>query len=227
MSPNGPIYCETGHPWLFMAEPVNTITNGFIILAAIMAFVLVRRARIGFPPGIAVLLFLLLATGIGSFFWHAFRTRTALAFDAIPGLMFLFVFSGLWMCRLFGTMIGIFGAIAMVAASIGSVWLWRHFMGDVLPGQMAFVPAFVTIAVIGAGLVVSTTHKYGASTASLGTVTLVCAISAAAARSVDLMTCSVIPFGTHFLWHIGLSTAAYLGIALLVRMKARGRAMFG
>jgi hypothetical protein len=92
---------------------------------------------------------------------------------------------------------------------------------------MAFVPAFVTIAVIGAGLVVSTTHKYGASTASLGTFTLVCAISAAAARSVDLMTCSVIPFGTHFLWHIGLSTAAYLGIALLVRMKARGRAMFG
>ena len=89
MTPSGPIYCETGHPWLFMAEPVNTVTNAFIILAAILAFMQVRRAKIGMPPGLAVLLFLLFATGVGSFFWHAFRTRLALVFDALPGLLFL------------------------------------------------------------------------------------------------------------------------------------------
>jgi hypothetical protein len=45
------------------------------------------------------------------------------------------------------------------------------------------------------------------------------AVAAAVFRSIDLMTCDLIPFGTHFLWHLGLSTAAYLGIVLLVRMK--------
>ena len=46
---HGPIYCETGHPWLFMAEPVNTITNAFIVLAAVLAFLEVRRAKSGWP----------------------------------------------------------------------------------------------------------------------------------------------------------------------------------
>jgi hypothetical protein len=42
---------------------------------------------------------------------------------------------------------------------------------------------------------------------------------AAIARSIDLMVCQYIPFGTHFLWHIGLSTAACLGILLMVRIR--------
>ena len=57
------MYCETGHPWLFMAEPVNTITNAFIILSAILAFRQVRKAQIGWPADIVILLFLLFATG--------------------------------------------------------------------------------------------------------------------------------------------------------------------
>ena len=67
MAPGVPIYCETGHPWLFMAEPVNTITNVFIIIAAIVATYRVRNARIGFHADLWVLLILLFATGIGSF----------------------------------------------------------------------------------------------------------------------------------------------------------------
>ena len=45
----GPIYCETGHPWLGMAEPVNTITNIFILLAAYLAYRRIRAAKIGMP----------------------------------------------------------------------------------------------------------------------------------------------------------------------------------
>ena len=40
-------------------------------------------------------------------------------------------------------------------------------------------------------------------------------------RSIDLMTCSIIPFGTHFIWHILLSLAAYLGIVMLLRLKPK------
>jgi hypothetical protein len=222
MNPHGPIYCETGHPWLFMAEPVNTITNIFILLAAVMALREVRRARIGFPPGIAILLLLLFATSIGSFFWHAFRTRTALAFDALPGLLFLFVFSGLWMCALFGWLRALAGVVCMIAASIGAVWLWRH-LGGAIGSPFQFAPAFVVIAATGLSMAATTGRKFGASEARLGLAVMLCAMAAAVCRSIDLLACAVIPFGTHFLWHILLSTAAYMGIVLLLRFRTKAR----
>jgi hypothetical protein len=53
----------------------------------------------------------------------------------------------------------------------------------------------------------------------VGIAALACGLIAAGARSADLPLCPVIPFGTHFLWHMLLSLAAYLGIATLLRLK--------
>ncbi|HVU19978.1 MAG TPA: ceramidase domain-containing protein [Rhizomicrobium sp.] len=219
------MYCETGHPWLFMAEPVNTITNAFIILAAILAFRQVRNARIGWPADIVILLFLLFATGIGSFAWHAFRTRVALAFDAIPGLLFLFVFTGVWIGRLFGRWAGILGAFGLLIAAFGSMYLTFTFYPGIRAYQPAIslAPAYATISVIGSFLVWMTVRKIGWTSAQIVSLALVCAIFAAICRSVDLMMCSIVPFGTHFAWHILLSTAAYLAIVFLIRQRTRLR----
>src|ERR1700742_5053478 len=143
MTPQGPLYCETGHPWLFMAEPVNTVTNVFILISAIAAFLYVRRARIGMPGGIAMLLLLLLATAFGSFAWHGFRTRIALAFDAIPGLLFLFVFAGLWIRELWGSRAGLLGSIGLLAAAIAAIWIGRQTLSGIpgLPPAIFLAPA--------------------------------------------------------------------------------------
>ncbi len=223
MSPHGPIYCETGHPWLFMAEPVNTLTNAFIIIAAILAYYRVRRARIGFPADLTVLLILLMSVGIGSFLWHGLRTMWALQLDWIPGVLFLIVFAGFWIRTLFGGLAGVVGAPGMIGASFGSIVLFRHYTPGAasMPQPFMFAPAFATIAVIGLGLVAVTYRKFGAGAASLGAIILLFGVSAAVFRSIDLMMCPLIPFGTHFLWHICLSTASYLGIVLLVKMKKK------
>ena len=59
MTPHGPIYCETGHPWLYMAEPINTLTNIFILIAAYLAFRQVGRSRVGYSADLSILLLLL------------------------------------------------------------------------------------------------------------------------------------------------------------------------
>ena len=223
MTPHGPFYCETGHPWLFMAEPVNTITNAFIILAAIFAVMYVRRSRVGISADLVVLLFLLFAVGIGSTLWHGLRTSWALQLDWIPGVLFLLFLSGFWFRALFGVVAGVFGPLVMLAAAVGSVVLtFRLTNGDVTRAVM-FAPAFATIAIIGTGMALATNRKYGAREASLAAIILLFAVSAAVFRSIDLLVCPFIPFGTHFLWHVCLSTSSYLGIVLLVRMKKESK----
>ena len=223
MTPHGPIYCETGHPWLFMAEPVNTITNAAIIIAAYLAYRYVRKSRVGFSADLVVLLFLLFAVGIGSTLWHGLRTQWALELDWIPGVLFLLVFTALWFRQLFGWAAGIGAAILMYAATVASVAFTWRFFGD-LHGpttNLRFVPGFAVITLFALGLVAVTARKYGGEAGRLGAVILACGVGAAVFRSIDLIVCPYIPFGTHFLWHLLLSTASCLCIVLLVRMKTQ------
>jgi hypothetical protein len=225
MMPHGPVYCETGHPWLFMAEPVNTITNAFIILSAILAFRQVQKARIGWPAELTILLFLLFATGVGSFAWHAFRTRTALAFDAIPGLLFLFVFTGFWVRRLLGAGPAILAVAGLIAAAVGSIWLAASLIPGfrALPPALTLLPAYAAISALGVALVIVSASRLGVGPARTVSIALICAVAAAICRSVDLAACRVVPFGTHFLWHILLSLAAYLAISMLVRVRLQAK----
>jgi len=217
----GPIYCETGHAWLGMAEPVNTITNAAIIIAAYFAYRYVKKSRVGFSADLVLLIFLLAAVGIGSTLWHGLRTMWALQLDWIPGVLFLLVFTALWFRQLFGWAAGIGGAILMYGATVASVaFTWRTF-GDLhgATTNLRFVPGFAVITLFALGLVAATARKYGSKAGTQGAIILSCGIGAAVARSIDLIVCPYVPMGTHFLWHLLLSTASFLGILLLVRMK--------
>lgn len=218
---HGPIYCETGHPWLGMAEPVNTITNAAILIAAYFAYRYVKKSKVRFSFDLVLLIFLLAWTGIGSFLWHGLRTRWALQLDWMPGVAFLLVFTTLWFRQLFGWFAGILGVVMMYIGAIASVALTWSYFGD-LSGPMSnlrFVPGFAVITLFGAGLVIGTAQLYGREAAMQGVTILLCGIGAATARSIDLLMCQYIPFGTHFMWHLLLSTSACLGVLLMVRMK--------
>ena len=218
----GPIYCDTAHMFMGFHEPVNTITNAAILIAAWFAYRHVKRSGVGFSAGLIVLLTLLVGVGVGSALWHGLRTHWALILDTLPGVLFLLVLTVLWIRQLYGWAAGLFGMVLMVVASLAGVGYFGHTLGAITPA-LGFAPMFATVAVTGVVMVAGSWAKYGRATGMLGVTILVTGISAAFFRSIDLVVCPYVPFGTHFLWHIGLSTAACLGIFLMVRMKMGGR----
>jgi hypothetical protein len=227
----GPVYCDTfiagtgvPHMWLGLHEPVNTITNAAILIAAWLAYRHVKRSGVGFSGGLIVLLVLLVSVGIGSALWHGLRTYWALQLDWIPGVLYLLALTVLWIRQLYGWAAGIFGMLAMLALSIAGVAYLGRPLAAITPNFFA-LPMFATVTVTGIIMVSGAWRKYGRDTGLLGLAIIAAGLTAAIARSFDLIVCPVVPFGTHFLWHIGLSTAACLGVMLIVKMKKGPRAI--
>jgi hypothetical protein len=216
-----PVYCETGHPFWFMAEPVNTISNLVIVLAGLMAWRHVRRATGRQPPDLMILVFLLIATGLGSFAWHALRTRTALTLDWLPGVIFLLTYVFLWLRALFGPWAGALASLAVPASGAGTMALIRPLLGEGLrrANPLLFLPFFGSLATLGLAFVWLTLRKRGPHAAQSALLAIGLGLTAAFFRTIDLQTCQVLPFGTHFLWHCFLSAAAYRCVVLITQLK--------
>jgi hypothetical protein len=202
-----------------MAEPVNTITNVVIIAAAIAALLMIRRRLGRYPADLMLLVILLFATGIGSFFWHALRTPLWLVLDWLPGVLFLLTYVFLWLRALHGTLAGAGALALLIAVGPGVTAFARPNLAVAPHSPLLFAPFFGALVVIGAGFVYLTARARGAAAALMAATSLGLGTLAAIFRSIDMIACPVIPTGTHFLWHIFLSAAAYCCIRFLVMMK--------
>lgn len=214
----GPLYCETGTMLWFFTEPVNTLSNAAIIIAALLALALIHRARGGLDLyALAIALFL---TGIGSTLWHGTRIPAMLTYDVLPGILFLFLLVYLWMRRLYGPIAGFIGIAGMIAA----IWGARAVLEGVLPPGPAFLlPIFGGVLVVAVACIGLTYLRRGRALAGASALVVSIALAAAFFRTVDLYTCQFLPFGTHFLWHLLLSLAAYLAVRLLILFDRQAR----
>lgn len=211
--PVGPIYCET--PTLFTgfpAEPVNTWTNLLAIALAVVAMVLVYR----YAPrawGLWIYALLLLAVGIGSTLWHGLRSEWALLLDVTPGLLVLFTLVLLWAREVFGARYGVafFGAVAAIL--VGTFWF-------LAPASFNAAFAIMILVLLCGGLwLVYQTHQRDSTAMRLGLLTLALGLLAAGARMADSSLCELIPFGIHFLWHFLISSAAFVGFLMVLRLQ--------
>jgi len=205
----GPLYCETPTgPFSFPAEPVNFFTNAAIVIFAILAFWTLRKFQ-SRAYDAYLLAALLLLTGLGSFLWHGFRTQTALILDVVPGVLFLLVFIYAWARRVWGT----YGGAAGLIGFFGLTYIGTLVSGVV---ERRGPPVSVVWATVFFGILlfVLSLRKYGRF-AWLSILSVIVAVIAFIFRTADLYICELIPFGTHFLWHIFLSGAAYIAILFL------------
>lgn len=217
MPPFGPLYCET--PGLieggFPVEPWNAISSFVIVAFGLAAFFLVRARA----PGERLLLAmtaLLILNGMGSVLWHGLRTRWALTLDVLPALVFVLLLAVLWARRVAPP----WQVVALIAFLLIAPVAVRWIDWGLAPmGRIA--SSAVPIALAGLWLVVRTASM-DRGIALLGAGALAAASVALAARTLDPVSCDTLAMGSHFLWHVFLSSAAFLGVLMLLALQPRG-----
>jgi hypothetical protein len=218
----GPIYCETMSATSanFPVEPMNTISNGVIVMFGLAALYLVIK-RAPRAVDLYVLCALLIATGIGSGIWHGFRDRDALFWEVQSGLFFLFAVVFFWARRLWSYLgAAVFLAVFFAGFRFSREYWDRAFFGIPVQRWVALAPLVILAGIA----LITQTYIYSRRAALLGGVALVSAIVALTFRTIDLSVCDSIPFGTHFLWHSFLSASGFLGILALIELPAVRRA---
>ncbi len=209
-------YCErSDHS--YWAEPVNALTNLAFLLAAALMWYRLGGARL---PLARAMVLVLAAIGIGSWFWHTHAQAWAGMADVLPIAVFilLYVFAasrdylGLpgW-----GAGLVTLGFIPYAAATVPP---FRMVPG--LGSSAAYAPVPLLILIYAA--VLARRLPEVARGLALGAAILIVSL---AARTLDGPLCDVIPFGTHFLWHV--LNAAMLGWMIEIyrrHMLAAGRA---
>ena len=209
-----PIYCETALNLIgtFPAEPVNAITSFFPVVMGLLALVfLIRhrhRNRVAYTLAVLTIL-----TGLGSVAWHSLRTETTLALDALPGVIYFAVAVFFWIAYLGSRIVAILLVVAFAAL------VFAVPLSVKLNYQFLIVAILVLIAV---GMLVAT-WRLKPESAGIALLMVGSAVVAVTMRTLDLRSCEVIPFGTHFLWHIFLGIAAYAGVRLMVNLRPTRR----
>lgn len=147
------------------------------------------------------------AIGVGSFLFHTFANGLTRLLDVLPILIFQLLF--LWFyarqkLALNRRQSALLLTVFMVAALLGCQF------PQVLNGSLIYAPALLAVFLLGIHhMVTASTLRYHllAATAVL-TVSLFF-------RTIDDAVCLWLPFGTHFLWHLGNSLAVFLAASAI------------
>jgi hypothetical protein len=200
------VYCERVGPGL-LAEPLNAVSNISFLLAAWAAWVLAKRTG-ALSAGVRVLIALAASVGIGSILWHTYPTSLTLILDIVPILIFIIWFIWLYARNVIG-MRSLF-AVASVAAFLLATFVAIQY-SDVLHGALVYVPSLMVPLVFGV---------FHATERRVARFTLLAAagvfVAALFFRTIDNEVCSVLPIGTHFLWHILIGLVTYLVMRSLI-----------
>ncbi|TFH89333.1 ceramidase domain-containing protein [Vibrio ouci] len=196
------IYCERVGVGL-TAEPINALTNGAFLVAALL---LSQRMK---DPTIEVrlLIRLLFLIGLGSFLFHTFATGWARYLDVAPILLFQMLFVWSYTTKFFGwsTRVACIG----VSIFLGVVLFARSFP-MILNGSLPYVPSWLVLICFSFYHFLNKLPKrfFLIIASVMFTFSLLL-------RTLDASLCDQFPFGTHFIWHLANALVLYLSVSVL------------
>ena len=211
-------YCERLGPE-YWSEPLNAISNGAFLLAALFMW---RRTRGQGIPAAALLCALLALIGVGSFLFHTHAEAWSALADTLPITAFI-------LCYIYLMNRDFLGWRPWVAA-LGTLG-YLPYAGAVTPVLDALpffrisdfywtVPILIGVYVIAMRTRAPDTARGLAIGATLLSVSIT-------VRSADLPLCQALPMGTHFVWHclngvmLGWMIAVYHRHMLALRAVGR------
>lgn len=231
-------YCERGQDGGLWAEPLNAVTNGGFLIAALVALaVLLRRPAATRSADHYLLIALVFIIGLGSLSFHVFATKATGLADTIPIGLFMLVYLAFALNRYLGVPPGWTTLLVIGFAGAGAAAMQlRCFDGGIgfpgegaeagpcLNGSVGYLPALLAMLIVG-GLVWA---KGMAAGKLILWAALVFAVSVTF-RSLDMALCDAISFegqaiGTHFLWHLLNSVTLFLLLLASFRAGEAGRA---
>lgn len=186
-------YCERLSP-AYWAEPVNAVTNAAFLVAA---FIMWRRVRGQGMPLAMALVAVLALIGVGSFLFHTHAQVWAALADVAPILLFILIYvfavnRDVWGLRPLYAL-GLTALFFPYAALTIPMFQWVPGLG----GSAAYAPVPLLILIYAALLRRKTPET--AAGLAIGAMILIASITF---RALDEPTCTRLPMGTHFMWHI-------------------------
>jgi hypothetical protein len=209
-------YCERMGPG-YWAEPINAVTNAAFLIAAVVMW---RRSRGAGLPLATALVWVLAGIGVGSYLFHTHAQVWAGILDSL----FIMVFALIFIFAANRDFVGLgrwpaLGATALfVPFVLVTVPMFRQLPFFEISAGYWPLPLLMLLYGLylrkrapqtGRGLLLS---------AALVSLSL-------SLRSLDEPLCAVIPFGTHFLWHV--LNALLLGWMIEVYLRHRRGAVPG
>jgi ceramidase len=227
------LYCERGTNEALLAEPVNALSNGAFLLAALAGFfVVMRQPEEDRNADQYLLPVLVLFIGLGSLAFHLYANSAAQLLDVVPIGVFMLAYLTLALNRFLGippaTTAFLVIGFAAIASIVMQVRCGQDFIGfppadlpgvrPCLNGSLAYLPALLALIVIGLAL---SERGHKAAPWLLWAAALF-AVSITL-RSLDLALCDKVVFqgrtiGTHATWHV----LNALMLFLLIRASLEG-----
>jgi hypothetical protein len=211
------LYCERGTDPALFAEPINALSNGGFLLAALVGLqLLLWRPREERSADHYLLVTLVFLIGLGSLAFHLFATRETALADVIPIGLFMLVYLGFALNRYLGVppgwtillvigFAGLIGLTGQIKCGEGLIALpGANVPGakTCLNGSLFYMPSLAALIVIGLLL-----KEWGHRAAPY--VLWAAAVFAVSVtlRTLDMALCERAVFdgrkiGTHFLWHL-------------------------
>lgn len=204
------LYCERTDP-LFWSEPLNAISNGAFIVAAVVLLVRARATHRVLPWDIVVLAGLIALVGLGRFVFHTVATMWASLLDVLFIEIYIYVYFARFLQR-----VGGLSLVRTIAGLVLFALFERVLTGMFVPGSLngsyRYLPALIVLA----GMALYALRARPALFAPLGMAVIVFCVSLGL-RTIDMAACAINPRGTHFLWHLLNALVLYCATLALWR----------
>ncbi len=198
-------YCESLIGYFF-PQPLNIISNVAFLIAAFLAYRYLRNHRVS---RLYILPILLGIIGIGSAWWHITNSRLGDILDTFSIVLFASVAVLLLLTEIAKSKV--VTALSFILL-LSLVLITERFAA--WNGSLPYVVLLIGFVIIGVIYI-----KKIPSAKSVFLSAILIFLIAIVFRSVDIILCPCIPFGTHFLWHVLLAGLGYQIILMLANAK--------